>query len=121
MNQTIYKRHIMELYSEKPNFGNLENPTHEIKLKNPACNDEIIIQLKVNKNKKIEDAKFSGKTCFISTISASALLENMKDKTLEQIKQMTKEDIDKLLRINISPTRIKCELLPLEAIKNLKC
>lgn len=119
--QTIYKRHIMELYSEKPNFGKIENPTHEIKLKNPACNDEITIQLNINKNtNKIEDAKFSGKTCFISTISASTLLENIKNKTLEEAQKLTQKDLDKFLGIEITPTRIKCELLPLEALKQIK-
>jgi nitrogen fixation protein NifU and related proteins len=118
--ETMYKRHIMELYSEKPNFGNLENPTHEINLKNPACSDEIKVQIKLDKNDKIEDAKFSGKTCFISTVSASALLENIKGMNLDEIKNLKKEDIDRFLKLNVIPTRIKCELLPLEALKKIK-
>lgn len=117
----MYKRHIMELYSEKPNFGTIENPSHEIKLKNPACDDEITIQLDINKKtNKIIDAKFSGKTCFISTISASTLLENIKNLTLQQAQKLTQEDLDKFLGMKIIPTRIKCELLPLEAIKKIK-
>lgn len=120
--QTMYRREIMELYSEKPNFGILKNHDYEIKLKNPGCNDEIIIQIKINKKtNKITDAKFSGTTCFISTISSSAILKNIKGMTIEQVKKLKKEDIDKFLGINIIPTRIKCELLPLEAIKKIKC
>lgn len=118
---TMYKREIMELYSEKPNFGEIKNPDYEIKLKNPGCQDEIKIQIKTNKNGKITDAKFSGTTCFISTISSSAILKNIKGMTLEQVKKLKKEDIDKFLGINVIPTRIKCELFPLEAIKKIKC
>jgi nitrogen fixation NifU-like protein len=120
MTQTMYKRQIMELYSEKPNFGKIENPTHTIKQKNPICNDEIIIDL-IIKNNKIIDAKFSGKTCFITTISASALLENIKGLTLQEIKKLNQRDMDKFLGTDITKTRIKCELLPLEAIKKIKC
>lgn len=119
MTSTMYKRHIMELYSEKPNFGEIENPTHTIKLKNPVCNDEIKIDL-IIKDNKIQDAKFSGKTCFISTISASTLLENIKGLTLKETQKLTQNDLDKFLGIEIIPTRIKCELLPLEALKKIK-
>ena len=75
----------------------------------------------LDKNKKIKDAKFSGKTCFISTIAASALLENIKNLTLEQAQKLTQKDLDKFLKIDVIPTRIKCELLPLEALKKIKC
>jgi nitrogen fixation NifU-like protein len=117
---TMYKRHIMELYSEKPNFGKIENPTQRLEFKNPSCNDEIIIDV-IIKDNKVTEAKFSGKTCFISTISASALLENIKGLTIEEIKKIKKEDIDKFLGMEVIPTRIKCELMPLEALKKIKC
>lgn len=114
----IHKQELLELYSEKPNFGELKNKTHTVKHQNPSCDDEIIIDLKI-KNNQIIDAKFHGISCFVSTISASALLENIKGKTIEEIKKMSKEDIDKFLGTEIIPTRINCELLPLEALKKL--
>ena len=120
MNKTMYKRHIMELYSEKPNYGELKDHTHRIRQKSPICNDEIIIDL-IIKNNKVTDAKFHGKTCFITTISASALLENIKGMTLAEIKKLTQEDLNKFLGIDVVSTRIKCELLPLEALKKIKC
>ena len=120
MTSTMYKKYIMELYSEKPHFGRLKNPTRTIKQKNPVCNDEIIIDLNIDKKtKKIIDAKFSGKICFISTIAASALLENIIGKTIREIKNLTQKDIDKFLGINIIPSRIKCEMMALEALKKI--
>lgn len=120
MISTMYKEEILELYAEKPNFGKLKNKTHEIKMKNPICNDEIKIELKIKQN-KIIDAKYSGITCFISTISASRLLENIKGKTIQEIKKLNQKDLDKMLGIKVIPTRIKCEMMPLEALKKLKC
>ena len=120
MVDTMYKEQIMELYSQKQNFGELKNKTHSVKHNNkPSCTDEINLDLKI-KNGKITDAKFSGKTCFISTVSASVLTENIKGLTLEKARKLTKKDIDKFLGINIIPIRIKCELLALEALQKIK-
>lgn len=118
--ETLYKEEILELYSERPNYGRLEDKTHEVKMKNPLCNDEITIQLKINEN-KIRDAKFFGVSCFVTTVSAEKLLEKIKGKSLEEIKKINQKDLDKMLGIKISPARIKCEMMPLEALKKLKC
>lgn len=115
----IYEKQILELYAEKPNFGKLEKKTHQVKFKNISCTDEIIIDLQIENN-IIIDAKYHGKTCFVSTISASILLENIKGKTLDEIKKMNKKYIDELLGMKIIETRINCELLPLEALKTIK-
>ena len=113
------KEHLLELYEERPNFGKLENKTHEIKMKNPYCDDEINLELEI-KNNKIKDAKFSGKTCFISTVSASALTQEIKGKTLDEAKKLTQNDLDKLLKTKVISTRIKCQLFPLEALRKIK-
>jgi nitrogen fixation protein NifU and related proteins len=118
--ENIYKQRILELYSERPNFGELKNKTHEIVQKHPSCNDEIVIQLKVEGD-KITDAKFSGKLCFVSMVSAEVLMENIKGMNIEEIKNLSKESIDKFLGTEITSTRRGCELFPLEALKKIKC
>jgi nitrogen fixation protein NifU and related proteins len=114
----IYRQRILELYSERPNFGELKDKTHEISHKHPSCNDEIIIQLKVEGD-KITDAKFKGKLCFVSTVSAEVLMENIKGMNIEEIKNLRKDDIDKFLGTEITSTRMGCELFPLEALKKI--
>ncbi len=119
--KTMYKRHIMELYSEKPHFGRIKNPTHSAKQNNPICNDELTIELSIDKKtNKITDAKFSGKNCFITTISAEALLQNIIGKSLNEAQKITQKDLDKFLGIDIIPTRIRCEMMALEALKKIK-
>jgi nitrogen fixation protein NifU and related proteins len=115
----IYRQRILELYSERPNFGELKDKTHEVIEKHPSCNDEIKIQLKVEDG-KIADAKFSGKLCFVSMVSAEALIENIKGMNIEEIKNLSKEGIDKFLGTEITSTRMGCELFPLEALKKIK-
>ena len=109
----------MEIYSEKPNYGNLKTKTNSAKLKLPGCEDEFTIELEI-KNEKIVDAKFHGKGCVISTVSTSVLLEKIKGKTLEEVQNLNKNDLDEFLGIEVLPTRIKCELLPLEIIRRMK-
>lgn len=116
---SIYKEEIMEIYSEKPNFGNLKNKTHSGKMKNEGCEDEFNIELEI-KDGKIKDAKFNGKGCVISTVSASVLLEKIKGMKFVDAKKLSKKDIDELLGIEVIQTKVKCELLPLEIIRRIK-
>lgn len=113
----MYSEDILDLYSSRPNEGILKTKTHEASHENPICGDEITIQLKI-KNGIIKDAKYKNKKgCFITIISASSLTEKIKGMKVESVLKMTKKDIDELLGREIIETRIKCELLPLEAIK----
>lgn len=112
----IYKEHILDLYKNPHNKGNLKNPTHEFSKNNPLCGDEIKIQLIVKKN-KITNVKFNGQGCAISQASASLLTDKIKNFSVNEIKKFSDENALKLLKIPISNTRIKCALLPLDAIK----
>lgn len=119
MINSIYKRHLLDLYSEQKNFGELKGKTHEIKSKNPTCTDEITLELKI-KNKKILDAKFHGKLCFISAVSAEVLIEKIKGMKINDIKKLNKQDIDRFLGVEIIETRVGCELFPLETLKKIQ-
>ena len=48
--------------------------------------------------------------------SASLLTEKVKGKTLEDAKKIGKDDIMKMLGVTLTPTRLKCGLLPLEVL-----
>ena len=114
-----YTDEILELYEEHPNYGKLKDKTHTLKHTNPTCGDEIVLELKI-KNGKIVDAKYKNKkNCFVTIVSASALTEKIKGMKLKDALKLTKEDLDKLLNTKIIETRIKCELLPLEALKKI--
>lgn len=112
----LHREELLDLYCKKPNFGKLKKKTHEASLKNPSCDDILNIELEVV-NGKIKDAKFYGKTCLISTISASVLTEKIKGMKVGDIFKLQKTDLDKFLGTEVILTRASCELLPLEAIK----
>jgi len=115
----LYRQRMLELYTERPHFGELKDKTHEITQKHNLCNDEITIGLKIE-NGRISDTRFSGKLCFVSMVSAEILAEKIKGMTLEEIRNLTKEDLDKFLGVEITSTRAGCELFPLETLKKIK-
>ncbi|MEK6844976.1 MAG: iron-sulfur cluster assembly scaffold protein [Nanoarchaeota archaeon] len=112
----IYKEHILDLYKNPHNKGNLKNSTHEFFKNNPLCGDNIKIQI-IAKNNKIKKIKFNGIGCAISQASASLLTDKIKNLPINKIKKFSKEDVLKLLKIPVSHARIRCALLPLDAIK----
>jgi len=112
----MYKEHIMELYKSPSNFGLIENPTHEATEHNSICGDEITVQI-ITKDKKVEDVKFSGSGCAMSMVSSSLLTDKIKGMEIEEIKKLNQKDILNLLNVKVTPARIKCILLPLEAAK----
>jgi nitrogen fixation protein NifU and related proteins len=114
----MYKEHILDHYKHPHNFGNLDNPTNEDTESNPLCGDEITIQL-ILKDNKVEDIKFKGKGCAISMAAASLLTDKVKEMTVDQIKELKKEEILEMLMIPIGPVRIKCALISLETLR--KC
>ena len=116
MNEQMYREHILDLYKNPLNFGNLENCTHSCNKNNPLCGDEMSIYLEV-RNNKVKDIKFQGIGCAISIASASLLTNKIKGMPVNNVRKLKNEDITKLLQIPISHVRMKCALLCLETTK----
>ncbi len=116
LSEKMYREHILELYKNPSNYGQLKNATHEHTEQNTFCGDEIKIQL-FAKNKKVEDARFSGSGCVISMVSASMLTDKVKGMKVNDIKKLGMGDVLNLIKTKVNPARIKCVLLPLDAVK----
>ena len=115
--QEMYKENILDHFKNPRNFGKLSGAQASAKEVNTLCGDEITVEIKV-KAGEISDVKFHGQGCAISQAAASILTEEVKGKRIEEVLKLEKEDILKMLGIPISPTRLKCALLSLYAIKN---
>ena len=116
MNQQIYREQLLELWKHPLNKGIIENPSCEFKETNSFCGDEITIQLTI-KNKIVKDAKFNGVGCVISIAMASLLTEEIKGKSLEEIKEINPEKIIKSLGVELNPIRAKCAMISLTALQ----
>ena len=118
MTLDMYAENILDHFNSPRNKGEIKNSDIKHKEFNPFCGDQIEITSKINNKKEITDIKFQGKGCSISQASASMLTELVKNKSIEEVKKLTKEDILDLLNIPIGPVRLKCALLGLDTLQN---
>ena len=76
------------------------------------------MQVAVGPGQSIEQIKFTGKGCAISVASTSLMTELAKGKPLEWVKSLSKEDVFQLLgNPELGPSRVKCALLGMKALK----
>lgn len=116
----LYREVILDHFKNPRNFGKLKDPSTSFSLYNSACGDRISIELRIRNNelgiKTIDDIKFTGEGCAISMASASMLTEKVLGENIEDMKKLNTDDILKMLGITLTPTRLKCALLPLEVL-----
>lgn len=112
----LYRELIIDHYQHPHNHGTLEDADISYEDSNPLCGDKIRIDLKVREG-IVEDVKFTGKGCAISQASASMLTDEIKGKSLEEVKKLDKQSVFDLIGIPLGPSRVKCALLPLKVVK----
>ncbi|MFH1072403.1 MAG: SUF system NifU family Fe-S cluster assembly protein [Nanoarchaeota archaeon] len=116
--ERMYREHILDHYNHPHNFGRMQNPDAGATVLNPLCGDEITIQLKIDKKKRIRDIKFQGVGCAISQAAISMITDFVKGKAIIEVKRLLrKEKVLELLGIQVSPVRLKCALLSLDALE----
>lgn len=112
----IYQEELMDHYRYPRNKGELESPDFCSELKNPSCGDEVQIK-GMMRNGTIETVYFSGKGCVISQATASMVTEACKGKMADEVLLWGVSFIQGLVGISLGPVRLKCALLPLEALQ----
>ena len=81
----------------------------------PACGDVMKLQIKVNANGVIEDAKFKTFGCGSAIASSSLATEWVKGKTLEEAEKIKNTEIAQ--HLSLPPVKIHCSVLAEDAIK----
>lgn len=114
----IYREEILEHWRNPRNFGRLKGANIIIDQINPLCGDQVRFYFKIVNN-KIINVLFTGNGCAISIASASILSEFIKNKSISMLSKITGEDVLGLIGGSVSPARLRCALLPLEAIKKI--
>jgi len=114
----MYQEIILDHYRNPRNAGVLPDATGEISLNNPLCGDKITLTIKEDEG-RIVDIGYKATGCAISVASASMLSEYILGKTKDELQKLDKDFIIELIGIELSPNRIKCALLPLEALSKV--
>jgi nitrogen fixation NifU-like protein len=87
-----YSEKIIQIYSEAPNVGFIENPSVTLDYKG-KCGDIIKFYLIINQNNVIEEAKFQYIGCPALAASGSILTEMVKKKSLQDVKKITEDEV----------------------------
>jgi len=116
----LYRDVILDHYKNPRNYGRLEHPDAASDDANPSCGDRISVGIRFagsEGERRVGDIRFTGEGCAIHTASASMLTEKVKGMYVADILTLTRADVEKLLGTTLTPSRVKCALLPLEAIQ----
>lgn len=113
----LYRELIIDHYQHPHNHGTIDHADISYEDTNPLCGDKVRIDMKV-RDGIVEDVKFSGKGCAISQASASMLTDEIKGKSLDEVRKLDKQAIFDLIGIPLGPSRVKCALLPLKVVKS---
>jgi nitrogen fixation protein NifU and related proteins len=113
----MYREMILD-HGRNPRHRGILNPAdYDFEGSNPLCGDRLRLTLRVDDQNRITELGWDGDGCAISQASASMLGEQIIGKTLDEIKQISKEEILDMLGIPLSMNRVKCALLSLKVMK----
>jgi nitrogen fixation NifU-like protein len=114
----FYRENLLDHYHNPENFGILENPDIEIEFDNPTCGDMVHLTARLDEKGRIAEIMFEGHGCVISMASSSMFTEEIIGKTPAEIVEMGLGEIQEMMGgVKLSMGRVKCALLPLNALK----
>lgn len=112
----IYREELIDHYQNPRNYGAIIDANVTIELENVSCGDRIQMWVKTE-NGIIKDIGFEGEGCAVAIASASILSEYAKGKTIDELISLQLEDFLKLLKVELTVSRIKCASLSIETLQ----
>ena len=113
-----YSDKVLDHYDNPRNVGKLDDKAKNVGTGMggaPACGDVMRLQIQVNDEGVIEDAKFKTYGCGSAIASSSLLTEWVKGKTLEAAAEIKNSEI--AAELALPPVKIHCSVLAEDAIK----
>ena len=113
-----YGEKVLDHYENPRNVGVLDKDAKNVgtgMVGAPACGDVMRLQIQINDDGVIEDAKFKTYGCGSAIATSSLLTELVKGKTLDEAAQIKNTDIAEELAL--PPVKIHCSVLAEDAIK----
>ena len=113
-----YSNKVLDHYENPRNVGSLDKDDPSVgtgMVGAPACGDVMKLQIKVNDDGIIEDAKFKTYGCGSAIASSSLLTEWVRGQSLNEVEKIKNSDIAEELAL--PPVKIHCSVLAVDAIK----
>jgi nitrogen fixation NifU-like protein len=114
----LYRDFILEHYRSPHNKGVLDPHDLHFADSNPTCGDEMSMTLRLDEPKaNITDVAFDGRGCAISQASASILTDELRGRSLDEVRSMDPRKVLDDLGVPIGPARLKCALLSYKVLQ----
>ena len=113
-----YSKKVIDHYDNPRNVGSLDKNDESVGtglVGAPACGDVMRLQIKINDDGVIEDAKFKTFGCGSAIASSSLVTEWVKGRTLDEAQEIKNVDIAK--ELSLPPVKIHCSVLAEDAIR----
>ena len=114
-----YSNKVLDHYENPRNVGTLDKEDPNVgtgMVGAPACGDVMKLQIQVDDNGIITDAKFKTYGCGSAIASSSLLTEWVKGQSLDEVEKIKNSDIAEELAL--PPVKIHCSVLAEDAIKS---
>jgi nitrogen fixation NifU-like protein len=114
-----YSEKVVDHYENPRNVGTMKKEATNVgtgMVGAPACGDVMRLQIQVNDEGVIEDAKFKTYGCGSAIASSSLLTEWVKGKTLEEAAEIKNTDIAE--ELELPPVKVHCSVLAEDAIRS---
>ena len=113
-----YSKEVLEHFEKPRNIGSLDSRSNRVGtglVGAPECGDVMKLQIEVDENEKIIDAKFKTFGCGSAIASSSLATEWVKGKSIDEATTIQNTDIVK--ELSLPPVKIHCSVLAEDAIK----
>jgi len=113
-----YDEKLIDHYENPRNVGTLDKGDESVGtglVGAPACGDVMRLQIKVNDEGVIEDAKFKTFGCGSAIASSSLVTEWVKGRTVDYAKSIKNQEI--VEELSLPPVKVHCSVLAEDAIK----
>lgn len=116
MSRELYKEIILDLYRNPLHRGTIAHADATATKHNPSCGDEVTVTLSMDGD-TIVDARHDGTGCAISVAATSLMLDDIIGKKITAAQDMSVEDVEALLGLQLDIIRKKCACLGLQAVQ----
>ena len=114
--QDMFRELILDHARNQRNWGVLEPNDFDHEESNPLCGDRLRLTLRLNEDGTIAGVGWDGEGCAICQASASMFGEELLGMSLEDARQINKQQLLDSIGLQLSINRVKCALLPLKVL-----
>jgi len=114
-----YSKEVLDHFEKPRNVGSLDKEDVSVGtgiVGSPACGDVMKLQIRVDEDGIIQDAKFKTYGCGSAIASSSLVTEWIKGRSLEEAKEIKNKDIAS--HLSLPPVKIHCSVLAEDAIRS---